>query len=377
MTNTQRSIAEQVLRLLDDGRRTGTHKLVLLLAIMDAVESEAEQRDAPPDVIPVRAVARPIMRILWQQVAPFVPPARGQPVDLRQMRPNGRGNPPFTELTRRARREAEQRGVADLDELARRDERLVRTLESGLIAAAVKNPIPRLQRVGGDRIDFLYRWPWPEDRLPCAVARAQGRTDDEPYLEFLPGASDDLLRLAPVLRPVVQSRLVTDVATYNNLHTDIEAVRDHLFGIERWRIPSRLREALRDLQEDRCGYCDGSLKRAQIDHFVPWAWRPNNAVENLVLADGRCNNSKRDRFAAREHVERWVAQLSGRSELGRRLGPEVQGVYTDPVRSLGIARRSYRQLEGQRGLWVDARSEPRPAAYAELKAIDVILRDVH
>lgn len=374
--NTRRSIAEQVLRLLDDGRRTGTHKLVLLLAIMDALESEVERQDAPPDAIPVRAVAQPIMRILWQQVAPFVPPDRGQPVDLRQMRPNGRGRPPFTELTRWARGEAEQRGIADLNELAGREERLVRRLEDAPIAAAVKNPIPRLQRVSGDRIDFLYRWPWPPDRSPKTVARAQGRTDDEPQFEFLPGAAYDLLRVASVLRPVVESQIVTDVATYNNLHTEIETVRDHLFGIGRPRVPQRLREALRELQEDRCDYCDGRLVRAQVDHFVPWAWRPNSAVENLVLADRRCNNSKRDRFAALEHVERWVARLAERSELGWRLGPEVPGVYTDPVRSVGIARRSYAQLGEKRGLWVDARSEPRPATQAELKAIDVMLRDV-
>ena len=364
-------IAEHLLHIVDDGRRTGTHKLVLLLAVMDGLEAEADRRGNVPSELRVRAIARPVLRIMWQQVAPFVPPGRSDAGELRQMRPNGRGTYRFWELTRRARHLAERRGLADLEELSEAAPELLHGLEDDLVAAAVKNPVPRLQRRGGDLVEFLYRWPWGEDRSPRAVAGEQGWSDGEVRLEFVPDAAEELLRLAPVLRPVVEERVISDVAIYNNLHTNVEAVRDHLFGAERWRVPARLRERLRELQDNRCLYCDQPLgaRGGQVDHFVPWVWRPNNAVENLVLADRSCNISKRDRFASHEHVARWVEGVPARTEIGLQLGPEVSGVYADATRSLGIARRSYEQLDARQRLWAGRDRGLQPVEEPQLRAI--------
>lgn len=368
------SLAEQLLRLLDDGRRTGTHKLVLLLGILTALEEAADRSGRVPETLPVRAVARPIVRLLWQQVAPFVPPGSSDAIHLRQMRPNGRGEPSFWKLTREARQRAEAQGLPDLAALERDDPAFVEGLVTRIVAAAVKNPVPRLQVIGGDHVPFLYHWRWGTDRSPRPVVAEQGRDDGEPQLAFLPHAAAELLRLAAILRPVIEERIVNDVATYNNLHTAVETVRDHLFGVERWAIPKVLRDALREAQDNRCAYCNVPLTReSHVDHFVPWVWRPNNAVDNLLVVDCRCNAAKHDRLAGLEHVESWVEGLPGRVEIGRQLGPDVTGVYTDAARSVGIARRSYGQLGADRRLWVAADQPPRPAGLRELAAINATL----
>jgi len=46
----------------------------------------------------------------------------------------------------------------------------------------------------------------------------------------------------------------------------------------------------------------------QVDHFVPWARHPDDAIENLVVADGRCNGDMRAFLAAPDHVGRWLGR---------------------------------------------------------------------
>lgn len=357
-------LARHLLRVVEEGRRTGTHKLVLLLALLDVVTERPRVES-----IPVRELARPILGQLWQQVSDFVPPGAAAPGPLRQMRPNGRGAFTFWELTANARETSEALGLADLTELERARPDLVAQLEDDVVAAAVKNPVPRFQRIDGDLVEFLYHWPWGTDRSPRAVARAQGRADDEPHLEFVARAAERLRRLEPVLRPVVEDQMVLDVATYNNLHTSTEAVRDHLFGTDRWAIPRPLRDELKGVQNGQCAYCGAVLERAHVDHFVPWAWRPNNAVENLVLADQACNSAKSNRFPAAGHVEMWLATYDARSRVGEQLGPDVPGVFSDPLRSLGIARHSYEVLAPGQRWWRSRESGPAEPSNQEHRRV--------
>ena len=66
---------------------------------------------------------------------------------------------------------------------------------------------------------------------------------------------------------------------------------------------------LKELAAGKCFYCRGLVKKAQVDHFIPWVRYPNNAIENLVLAHSRCNNDKRDHLVAATHVGNWVQRL--------------------------------------------------------------------
>jgi 5-methylcytosine-specific restriction endonuclease McrA len=83
-------------------------------------------------------------------------------------------------------------------------------------------------------------------------------------------------------------------------------LNEFLFGSERNNL-AVVRPVLLDLQRGRCFYCQGGMaaRSAHVDHFIAWSRYPTDLAHNFVLADDRCNNRKRDRLPAVEHLERW------------------------------------------------------------------------
>jgi hypothetical protein len=51
-----------------------------------------------------------------------------------------------------------------------------------------------------------------------------------------------------------------------------------------------------------------------MDHFIPWAY-PDNGIDNLVIADRRCNGYKREFLAASTHVKQWVERFDTGASL--------------------------------------------------------------
>lgn len=84
---------------------------------------------------------------------------------------------------------------------------------------------------------------------------------------------------------------------------------------------------------------------------MPWSRSPLNAVENLVVADRRVNNRKRDHLAAAPLVERWRSR-------NREQGDVLAGIAaanrweTAPAQTLGVARALYLALDDRALLWV-------------------------
>ena len=79
-----------------------------------------------------------------------------------------------------------------------------------------------------------------------------------------------------------------------------------------------MRRGLWDWQEGRCFYCDDRLKdpdAGHVDHFIPWARYPDDSLDNLVLADVRCNLDKKASLAATEHLVRWAKRLARSSAV--------------------------------------------------------------
>lgn len=112
-----------------------------------------------------------------------------------------------------------------------------------------------------------------------------------------------------------------------------------------------MRNALRDLQDDRCFYCEDRLPDDHhVDHFIPWSRHADNSLENLVAADGRCNGSKRDYLASAEHVARWCARSVERAADLARIALD-RGWELQPKRSLRVASAVYNLLPGDTPLW--------------------------
>ena len=207
-------------------------------------------------------------------------------------------------------------------------------------------PIRLLQVVGNEHRPFLYDIDWGESVTLAALHATGGGV-----VRFRPRASDELLRLAPLLRPLIELHWVRMVAALNGLDLESERLRSHLFGATRTGFPTALRSGLRELQDGRCFYCDERLRsRVEVDHFIPWSRWPNDAVENLVLADA-CNNHKRDHLAAGEHARRWAQRLvAGGADLTTLAGSAAWS--SEPERSLSIGRSSYFHLPDGTPLWV-------------------------
>lgn len=166
--------------------------------------------------------------------------------------------------------------------------------------------------------------------------------------------------LSGLLRPLLEREWARQVAQWNRLeHSSLESF---LFG--RDRIPTEsVRGDLCELQQNRCFYCGAGMgRKAVVDHFLPWARYPNNAIENLVAADEACNGSKRDFLVASDHVSRWRARAPGAlSGIARSRQWESAGERTESV-----VRTLYLRLPEGARLW-QGRGVFVPAAQALLK----------
>jgi hypothetical protein len=167
---------------------------------------------------------------------------------------------------------------------------------------------PRLQAAGSAQavFPFLYDLSWgPRESFSPARLRRHGPRG--PAIELLPGAGDELLRLGPLIRPLIEVHWTRMVAEINGVASAELDLHRHLFGSDRI-LPSRpLRDGIAALQDGRCFYCHGPLgSTPEADHFIARVRCGIDAVENLVLADRRCNNDKRDLLPGPAHVTAWT-----------------------------------------------------------------------
>ena len=100
------------------------------------------------------------------------------------------------------------------------------------------------------------------------------------------------------------------------------------------------------------------------DHFVPRVRCGIDAIENLVLADRRCNNDKRDLLPGPPHVTAWAHRNKDHgvalSDLARSSRWE-----SDPEATAAVARSISSHLpEGHTPLWLGFKDvdEADPAA---------------
>ena len=140
------------------------------------------------------------------------------------------------------------------------------------------------------------------------------------------------------------------IAGLNRSVTGELVLQEFLFGADRISLEP-VRGHLRELQSDRCFYCEEKLRAApDVDHFLPWARYPDNGIDNLVAADQRCNNRKRDFLASAQHVENWSARLEGCASDLTAIA-ESAGWDRHPDRTVGVARAIYLRLPADVKLW--------------------------
>jgi hypothetical protein len=356
------AFAEQVLALLDEGRFSATYKYALLLALIDVCLEHTGVHGEPPESVTTEQVAERVLALYWPHALPFAGSTGA--VVLRQ------NNTRQAKILSAIERYRSDKGMAaTLGELRATDAdgfaRLLRTVEWTL----VEMPLPRLQTIGDARVEFLYRIGWDE-----TVTEAEFRRSSfDRRVTFLPNAADHLVRLSALVRPLAQRHWAAMVARFNRSFVEDSHLEEFLFGASRLAT-TRIRLALSELQDGRCFYTGERLSEPEVDHFLPWARYPTDAVDNFVVCNRQVNNAKRAFLAAPQHVERWAKRLdrsaAERAELARIAG--VAHMEFRPSETVSVARALYLRLPTSTRLWVRP-LHFEPADHAALaQALDVV-----
>jgi 5-methylcytosine-specific restriction endonuclease McrA len=149
-----------------------------------------------------------------------------------------------------------------------------------------------LRRLQPGATPFLYRMP---------IGRHE--------LELCPGVADALRRFHGLLTDTIQARWTAWIEQRNPQVRGSDALREHLFGIDRIRLRAVVRPLL-VLQSGRCFYSGVRIteRTAEVDHVLPWSLTRNNSVGNLVLASKRANLAKGDRLPTADEAKRWAGR---------------------------------------------------------------------
>lgn len=339
------AFAEKLMTVLEYGRKVATYKCAVLIGLIDLCHEQSSVSGSAPRRVPVAALAEKTIELYWPHTVPFVA-ASGQVLAQNQ----GGRQAEILQLIRRFR----EQDVGDPTATRARSrlrspdgyERLVREVEWKL----AEMPLPKLQRIGDQLDSFVYEITW-DDAIRRADYFAAGF---DRSIHFVGDAADHLVRLAALLRPVIQREWARLVTTFNRELVPEARLEEFLFGVDRTSMAA-IQGDLRELQDGRCFYCAERLgASADVDHFVPWSRYPNDALENLVVADRGCNGAKRDHLAAADHVDAWVRRIEQRKTDLAEIAVRAQWE-RHPDRSLAVARSIYLRLPDEARLWRSAR----------------------
>lgn len=332
--------AERLLAVIDEGRRTATYKLAVLLALMDCSAEQATPDGRAPQEISTRAIARHVARLYWPQLRPF--PTESGALELRQITSK---SATILGALATAFHALPQVSTWDTAETMLPADHVAQVLDVVELTVA-RYPLVRLQTVDGVPQPFIYDIDWGE-----SVKLSRLAADGGAKVRLRPGAGDQLVRLAPLIRPLVELHWIRMVAALNKLTVTEDDLRRHLFGAERVAFPPLLRRDLIDLQSGFCFYCATPIGGTYaIDHFIPWSRWPNDAIENLVVSHASCNTRKSDHIPGPLPLRRWVDRLSAhRTDLARMA---VAATWrTDRPRTVALARSLYGHLPTGAVVW--------------------------
>ena len=329
-------LIERLLRVIDEGRRTATYKLALLSALIDAVALTPGTSE-----VPTRLLAERVVTLYYPQTREYVA-NDGVARELRQI---SMKSSPVLRAMLRLRVAGDAARCRTVDDAKVRANDVYEQVLDEVEATFVRYPIPLLQVVGATVIPFLYEVDWPEGTSVAALRRQ--RRD---RIRLLPGVADRLVVLGPMLRPLIQLHWTRDVARWTGVSLEDTALQAHLFGSERVAFPAQIVSALFDLQHGCCFYCDEPLSgRGHVDHFLAWSRWPNDAIENLVLAD-RCNLAKSDHLVVEEHLGRWGQRVDTEADALQGAAARA-GWRSDPNRTMALVRSTYSHVAPGTPLW--------------------------
>lgn len=335
--------AERLLALLEEGSFTATYKFAVMLGLMDLCLEHSNRFGEPAPMVTTRQLAEKVVELYWSHTTPF----ENQDRDVLKQN-SGR---PAVVLSRiLAFRSDVARDLGYTLHRARRAnpgefQSLIDEVEWTLVLM----PLPKLQRFGGSEDRFIYDIAWDDD-----IKRSHFRNTQEfdNRISFVGSAASHLVRLAPLLRPLIQHKWVEMVGKLNNL--EIAQLERFLFGADRVSLQP-VRAPLLELQRGACFYCGGRLRSdGDVDHFFPWSRYPDDRLDNLVVAHPACNRQKKDFLASADHVASWTQRLADHDTDLDQIATSVEWP-RNTARSMGVVRGTYLKLPDGVALWQERR----------------------
>src|SRR4051794_24856182 len=279
-SDAQIQLIVSVQRLLDEGLFTASYKFALLLALADLSIEYGDDTGAPL-AITTDAIAGKFVQYYWRQAMPYANAA--QAAILQQ---NTDRQAAIVNIVRDARA-----AYGDSLTAAMKDDAGWRRIVRKVARVVREMPLWRLQRIGTEHLDFLYE------------NQGDGRA-----IQLRPGVAFCFRKFHALISDLVRGAWVRYVRQQNrDVLGETADLNEFLFGSERNSL-ALVPLVLMDLQQGRCFYCDRpvAVATACVDHFVAWSRFPTDLAHNFVLADNTCNNKKRDRLPACEHLAAWT-----------------------------------------------------------------------
>jgi 5-methylcytosine-specific restriction endonuclease McrA len=343
--------ADRLLEVIDSGRCTATYKLALLIALLDLCARHSDAGGRAPKLLYTRDIAEQVAVLYWPQVIPYLVPGAGTAVELRQIT-----------LPRAAiiaavstfRGEAVAAGTASWHLARQRLPGAYQAMLDQVEVTVAEQPLPRLQAVGSsDKVfPFLYKLDWGP-RESFSPARLRRHDPVVPRCSCCPAPATNSSGSGRWFVPWSNctgpgwSRRST---TWPPPSSTCTVTCSEPTGSSRRRHCGTASPPCRTASASTAAGPLGATPEA--DHFIPRIRCGIDAVENLVLADRRCNNDKRDLLPAPRHVTAWARrnQRHGTALISLAMASRWD---TDPAATMAVARSIYSHLPPDRTpLWL-------------------------
>ena len=325
----------KIQRLFAEGDFTATYKFALLISIADYA---VQNGDVGGDelLIPNREIGKRFVELYWQQCTPF------------------NHSTPLNDGVLLQNNHDQASVVSKILEYRNKNFKLTAALKSEelitYVTAKVKeNPIKRLQKLGGIDEIFIYE-------------------ETKGHIRLLPGVTYCLRRFQPLIQQLCRTNWIAQIKSISKNNALIDEkidLEEFLFQTSRQSL-AIVETGLRKIS-DKCFYCNGSVSKADVDHFIPYSLYPRDLVHNFVLADPKCNRSKSDTLAAKNHLNKWLEFIDTNTERLNDIGFEA-GIMGNSKSTESIAKWGYTNgFSGESKAWVaSAQYEPIDNSYLSL-----------
>jgi len=322
----QLAFLTKIQRLFAEGDFTATYKFALLVSIADYAVQYGEDNNEELK-IPTRSIGAKFIELYWQQSAPY------------------KDGVLFQNLG------AQAAVVAKVAAFRNSGQSLTQALQSrqlvtAVTATVVTQPIKYMQNLGGSNDAFLY-------------------VKGEGFISLLPGVAFCLRRFQPLIQQLSRTHWIDHIKSNkqnNRLVGQDSDLESFLFETSRQSL-AIVQAGLRKIS-NRCFYCNGPVHEADVDHFIPHSLYPRDLAHNFVLTDPKCNRSKSDTLASKEHLDRWLEFTYRNSDNLSQIGLKA-GIMADMNSSNTVAKWGYTNAHaGGSKAWVkSSQYEPIDKSY--------------